>query len=259
MISDFLVSAWSQLGLTSRLLFVLWLLGMISLPVVKWIWGSKAERTGISVGVILQVSLVLSIIFNSAGFAAGLWVFLIVSGLGWLSEAIGCRIGFPFGKYHYTKVLQPQLMSVPVIIPLAWMMMMAPSWAVGSSIAVFFGFSPIGIVAAAISALAFTSWDLYLDPQMVFWDFWRWPKGGKYFGIPLSNYAGWLAVSFLITGIVWLSGFSVTAAEPLLLVFILTAVLQAIAQLVFWRLYGSGIIGLIGMGTLSILSILVFF
>ena len=44
--------------------------------------------------------------------------------IGWTAEAIGSKTGFPFGAYHYTDRLQPQLLGVPLLIPLAWLMML---------------------------------------------------------------------------------------------------------------------------------------
>ncbi len=48
------------------------------------------------------------------------------------------------------------------------------------------------------SALAMTAWDLSLDPRMVADGNWIWQDGGIYFGIPLSNFAGWVVTSALI-------------------------------------------------------------
>ncbi|TDC43892.1 carotenoid biosynthesis protein [Actinomadura sp. KC345] len=33
-------------------------------------------------------------------------------------------------------------------------------------------------------------------------DLWRWPDGGVYRGVPVSNFAGWLGVSALLMGVV---------------------------------------------------------
>jgi putative membrane protein len=41
--------------------------------------------------------------------------------------------------------------------------------------------------------VALAAWDLFLDPQMTAEGYWRWARGGRYRGIPLSNFAGWLA------------------------------------------------------------------
>jgi putative membrane protein len=43
--------------------------------------------------------------------------------------------------------------------------------------------------------VALTAWDLFLDPQMVGEGYWRWVRAGRYRGIPVTNYLGWLATS----------------------------------------------------------------
>lgn len=248
---DWLTQTLSLFTPLSRVLLAGWLLGMIAVPILKWVRGSGAERIAISVGVLLQVALVISILTDAWGFGRTIVAWLAVSGLGWLSEFVGCRTGYPYGSYYYTKVLQPQVLRVPVIIPLAWMMMMPPAWAVGRTASAALGAPGSFSLFILLSALAFTAWDLYLDPQMVHWDFWRWRKKGAYFGIPLTNYLGWLVVAAAITAIV---GPDAIPAPQLLLVYFLTWLLQAGAQLAFWKLYGSGIIGFLGMGLMALLA-----
>ena len=45
-------------------------------------------------------------------------------------EEIGVRTGLIYGAYHYSDQLGAKLGHVPVIIPLAWFMMIYPSWMV---------------------------------------------------------------------------------------------------------------------------------
>jgi putative membrane protein len=45
----------------------------------------------------------------------------------------------------------------------------------------------LGSVIAAVLAM-----DLVLDPGAVALGFWVYPGGGLYYGVPLSNYAGWV-------------------------------------------------------------------
>ncbi|MBK9747058.1 MAG: carotenoid biosynthesis protein [Chloroflexi bacterium] len=53
----------------------------------------------------------------------------VIVALAWLTEFIGHTTGFPFGSYDYTPRLQPQVGGVPLLIPLAWLMMLPPAWA----------------------------------------------------------------------------------------------------------------------------------
>ncbi len=234
----------------TNLIFIgIWLLTMICLPIVGWTWGEAALIRGMSVGVVMQGIAVLSILIHAWGWAKTLRSFAIVGVLSFFAEFIGSTTGFPFSKYHYTGVLQPQLGGVPLLIPLAWMMMLPPAWAMASKILsrVSSKTSPFlfTILYSLISALAFTAWDLFLDTQMVGWNFWVWEIPGQYFGIPLVNYLGWVFVSGLLT---FAANPKDIPVAPLMIVYILTWFLQTIGQGVFWAQPGPAAFGFVGMG-----------
>ena len=126
---------------------------MFSLPVLGWIMGDGYLQRGMSVGILVQAAAVLVILYNAWGFRRTAATFFIVAGLTYFTELLGVMTGIPFGKYHYSAVLQPQLADVPVLIPLAWMMMLPPAWAVGRLITRKSGRSPAFVL---VSALAFT-------------------------------------------------------------------------------------------------------
>jgi len=233
-------------------LLLAWVAVMIALPIVDWIGGESATVVGISVGVLCQFVAVMGVVIGAWGGRRTGLVLVTVAVLAWAIEFAGSRTGFPFGAYDYTDKLQPQLGHVPLLIPLAWMMMLPPAWAVARRI-VGHGSTWRGrLTFIAVSALAFTAWDLFLDPQMVAWDLWRWadPGGGfpaSYFGIPWSNYAGWLAASALITGIVRPGPLP---AAPLLLIYAITWALESIGLAFFWGLIGPALVGFVGMGAM---------
>jgi len=104
-----------------------------------------------------------------------------------------------------------------------------------------------------VSALAFTAWDLFLDPQMVAWDLWRWADPGaiNYFGIPFVNYAGWLLASAVITLIAGrIAPLHRLPARPLLIIYAITWALETIGLAVFWGLPAPALVGSIGMGAM---------
>jgi len=236
-----LLNSFFTLPLPILLLLALWVVVMISLPIVKWIWGARAEKVGISAGVVAQAAAVLALLlwndFHTVTFLAALAVVL----LGFTVEYVGSHTGIPFGRYHYTDVLRPQIGHVPVIIPLAWLMMMPPSWAVA---ALLVGPEPRWLFAVTAGA-AFTAWDLFLDPQMVHWNFWQWEKKGRYFGIPAGNFFGWFAAATLITALVAPTSLPLAG---LVVVYALTWLLETIAQLFFWQLPGPAVGGFLVMG-----------
>jgi lycopene beta-cyclase len=229
------------------LMIVVWILSMISLPIARWTWGDGVIPLSSLIGVIFQFLAVVMILMHRWDWRRVLTVTLIVGVMTWAAEALGSKTGFPFGSYYYTDLLQPQVFGVPLLIPFAWMMMLAPAWAVAQAI--------VGPVTTprrraafiAVSALAITAWDLYLDPQMTGWGFWVWQQPGEYFGIPLVNYLGWLLVSGLVT---WIVRPAPVPVISLLVVYAIVWILQAIGLAVFWGQPGPAFFGFIAMGLL---------
>jgi uncharacterized membrane protein len=128
--------------------------------------------------------------------------------VSWLLEETGVRTGLVYGPYHYSDLLGFKLGHVPILIPLAWFMMIYPSWAVARVLARGVDArSPAGIAALAlIAAMVMTAWDTVMDPGMAAAGNWVWERGGPYFGVPLRNYFGWLLTTFLVylgAGLIW--------------------------------------------------------
>lgn len=234
--------------LRDRLVMVsmgIWVLVIVATPIALWTMGQPGLLAALQAGVLTQVVTVLLVLVRAGLLRQALLAGAAVPLLGWLVEVVGQASSFPFGSYQYTPLLQPQLAGVPVLIPLAWLMMMPPAWAMALVIA---GAQPgwrARVRRAAVAALAFTAWDLFLDPQMVAWNAWVWAVPGVYFGIPLLNFAGWLLVAFCVS--LLLAPGSLPLA-PLIMIYTVTCVLQTIGQLLFWQLAGPGVAGLVGMG-----------
>ncbi|GAB4491954.1 MAG: carotenoid biosynthesis protein [Anaerolineales bacterium] len=226
---------------------VLWLLTMISLPIVGWILGEDWLMRGMSAAVLMQALAVSLILYQAWGLARTLKTLAALLALAYLAELLGSSSGIPFGKYHYTVILQPQIAGVPLLIPLAWLMMLPPAWALAEIIAP----RRAPILHAALSALAFTTWDLFLDPQMTGWGFWRWEIPGQYFGIPLSNYLGWVLVSALMTLLLRPRELPL---KPLALIYTLTWALQTVGQGIFWGQPGPALTGFLFSGVFVLLA-----
>lgn len=121
-----------------------------------------------------------------------LWL-VAVACFGLLVEWCGVHYGLPFGRYAYTGTLQPVVSGVPFVMTCAWLALVAyvkqgllrarlPPWR-----------------GAFVAAAWMTAIDLVIDPlaanQL---GYWRWAERGGYYGIPLSNFAGWFIVSLAI-------------------------------------------------------------
>src|SRR5947207_15912731 len=131
--------------------------------------------------------------------------------LGWgfavafAAEYASTRIGIPFGVYHYTGAtsgIELYLFNVPFFDSLSFPFLAYASlclarWTLpaGASTAV-----------AGLAGVLMMLLDVVIDPLAVRGDRWflgrifYYPSGGVYFGVPLSNFAGWLAVGWLTVG-----------------------------------------------------------
>jgi uncharacterized membrane protein len=223
------------------LLIALWMLLLLYMPFVEQTWGKGAFHTSISLSVLIQSVIILFLMARAVGIQSMAIMAGKVVLLTWAFEAIGAATDFPFGSYRYTDLLQPQFIGVPLLIPLAWLMMLPPSWAVAQSL----NGSCSGIRFVVLSALAFTAWNLFLDPQMVKWNLWIWKSNGFYFGIPLINFVGWFLASALITALVRPN---IIPERPLLLVYFLTWIMETAGLIIFWDLHGPALCGFAAMG-----------
>ena len=232
-------------------LIIAWVLAMIALPIMKWVWGESVIPAAVTFALMIQFSAVVVIMRNGWGWQRTLIAFGLVAVSTWSMEFLGSSTGFPFGSYDYTDVLQPQIAHVPLLIPIAWFMMLPAAWAVAEVIAG--RDNPLTYIA--ISAAAITAWDLFLDPQMVDWGFWVWenPHNG-YFGIPWVNYGGWLLTGALVTLLVRPYRFNMPVL-PLLTIYGVVWFLQSIGLAVFWGQPGPSLVGAVVMGGLLVMAV----
>lgn len=238
-------------------LFVFWFSAMASLPIVIWVVGEHAIPSIVTFVLLVQFAVVFLMLLLVLPVRSVVMSFLVCSGVAWLFEFFGSSLGFPFGGYDYTNYLNPKFLGVPLLIPLAWFMMLPTAWAIAAVITPKRRvFSPAAYVL--VSALAITAWDLFLDPQMVSWGFWVWENpqayGSTYFGIPWVNYAGWVLTGCVITALVRPWRFRLPL-EPLLIIYAMTWFLQSLGLAFFWGQPGPALAGAIGMGAFVLLAV----
>jgi putative membrane protein len=125
---------------------------------------------------------------------------LITAVPGYAVEVLGVHTGVPFGSYTYATTLGPRLFDVPPVIGLAWTMLAWPAALAARRLVR----SPVARVLVGGWALA--SADLFLDPQQVAAGHWTWPFPSPHLpgvpDVPLTNYAGWLAVALVLSAAV---------------------------------------------------------
>ena len=56
-------------------------------------------------------------------------------------------------------------------------------------------------VRVPLAAGALTAWDVFLDPRMAADGYWSWPGGGRYEGIPATNFLGWWLTGLGVFGV----------------------------------------------------------
>ncbi len=141
----------------------------------------------------------------SLGVRLTLAFFTITTVTSWIFEELGVATGLVYGPYHYTATLGPWLGSVPVLIPLAWFVLVYPTYVVANLIVDGW---PVGtpggrghlVRLALIGALVMAAWDLVVDPILSgpTVGAWVWERGGPYYGVPLQNSLGWIATAFTV-------------------------------------------------------------
>jgi putative membrane protein len=219
---------------------------MVLVPILLWTVGPAALPWVVAWNVIMLAAASTLVLVENWPARSVLWTLSAVLLGSWFIEFVGSTTGIPFGEYDYTNALQPQIGGVPLLIALAWLMMLPPVWAIAGLLA------PHSRVAfIVIAAAALTAWDFFLDPQMVAWGFWTWSRQGAYFGIPLVNFAGWFLSAALLTVLARPLPLPVF---PLIWVYTLTWALQTIGLGLFWAMPGPAVVGFLAMGAFVLLA-----
>ncbi|WP_049983310.1 bisanhydrobacterioruberin hydratase [Halorubrum sp. BV1] len=116
------------------------------------------------------------------------WVGVLVA-YTYAIEFVGVATGWPYGGFAYTVSLGPMLGGVPLALPVFFIPLVVNAYLLCLLLLgprAEHGWLRLATVIAAVVAM-----DVVLDPGAValgFWDF----GGGAFFGVPLSNYAGWV-------------------------------------------------------------------
>jgi len=136
------------------------------------------------------------------GFAGCVWP------VAWLAEFSSTRIGIPFGLYHYTQLTRGRelfLADVPVMDSLSFTFLAYASFCLAR--VALAGRTPSPPVTAVAAGALMMALDIVIDPLAVRGDRWflgnlfYYPEPGVYFGVPLSNFAGWIIVGTVGVGL----------------------------------------------------------
>ena len=134
-------------------------------------------------------------------FVASVWP------VAWLAEFSSTRIGIPFGLYHYTgdtRGLELYIADVPFMDSLSFTFLAYAAFCLAR--VALNGRALPGPFLALYSGVLMMALDVVIDPLAVRGDQWflgrifYYPDGGVYFGVPLSNFVGWVIVGAVGVG-----------------------------------------------------------
>ncbi|WP_248896208.1 bisanhydrobacterioruberin hydratase [Haloplanus halobius] len=105
-------------------------------------------------------------------------------------EFVGLRTGLPYGEFHYAIDLGPTLAGVPVGLPVFFLPLVCNAYLLCLLLLGDRAQAPQVRLPTVIAAVV--GMDVVLDPGAVALGFWTYPAGGPVYGVPLSNFAGWI-------------------------------------------------------------------
>lgn len=182
----------------ARIIFGIAFVGYLVL-VVGFAWNPTPLAQALAaIGIV--VAIVHATLFYGAKDA--LAIFAICITITFAMENLGSLTGFPFGHYHFEVGANlPHVGLIPIIVGPLWFGMGYFSWILAGTLlgaparpAATFERLAWPVVAAVVM----TQWDVVMEPtESTIAKAWIWHDGGAHFGVPLSNYAGWLLTSWL--------------------------------------------------------------
>ena len=126
---------------------------------------------------------------------------LALSAFGFAIETTGVVTGFPYGPFYYGDSLGPKVAGlVPYLLPLSWAPLVLG--AVAATTPKDKAAPRRRVVRVLSAAMLLTLVDGVLDPGAASLGFWVWPEGGPYYGVPVTNYLGWLLSSTLAAALI---------------------------------------------------------
>ena len=118
------------------------------------------------------------------GWVVGAYLFTFAA------EALGVATGAIFGEYAYGATMRVQVLAVPLVIALNWVVLILAS----NTLVARWVRSPWGIAAGAGVFIA--AYDYFIEPLAIKLDYWQWATGAV---IPPQNYLAWALIAFVLS------------------------------------------------------------
>lgn len=185
--------AFSKIGITVVVMMVLAVVAFFMVNVELPTWSSTVSAAAV-------------IAFAIPSFwAAKMWlgrrdaslIFAVLAIYALLIETAAVLTGIPYGHFGYSGHLGYKIFGlVPWTVAFAWPPLMLGAYTVAAILA---GSRSVRMILCSLLLVAF---DIVLDPGAVLLGFWKYADGGFFYGVPISNFAGWLVSGFLGAGVV---------------------------------------------------------
>ncbi|ADP78525.1 carotenoid biosynthesis protein [Pseudofrankia inefficax] len=182
-----------------------WVLALVALvAAVAGAVGGTGPVGDAALGLLTGVALLFSIVHGSLSVGwRGIGTFFVISyAVGFVLEATSVAYGFPFGFYvHNTG--GPRLLDIPLVVPSAYFGYGWIAWVLACVIGRGTPARSVGFerfTTPLVATLILTGWDFAFDAVFATVDSrYRYTHPGGYFGVPVSNFLGWLLTGWIIT------------------------------------------------------------
>ena len=185
--------SWTKVNIIIVMLFILHFVGLVALSIdsVKSIF-----LTLTPFNLVITFGL---LIWGNDDFSFNFFkIIFILFLIGFFVEVLGVYSGLLFGEYHYGKTLGFQLLGVPLIIGVNWVLLVVSSFAVSSY------FVSNSILKVVLSSFIMVLIDFMIEPVAIRLDFWHWQSGI----ITLQNYLMWFLVAMIMNWILVFNKFT---------------------------------------------------
>ena len=173
----------------------------------------------------------------------GLYAFII--------ESIALATGFPYGSFSYTELIGPRIFgATPLALFVSWTPLLLAAYSVAAN-AFYNPWARVGV-----TTIVLVVFDFVLDPGAVYLKFWSYSEGGWYYGVPWSNYLGWVISGLVGAGLLEFILHRLRPLLPVPIQLIYTAFLTL--YLWTWISFFAGLLipGVIGCAVLALLTLI---
>jgi len=108
----------------------------------------------------------------------------------YLIEYVGVSTGWPYGAFEYGISLGPMVGEIPAALPVFFLPIVLNTYVL--SLLLLGERRDSRLLRLAVVIPAVVAMDVVLDPAAVSLGFWAYLDGGVFYGVPLSNYLGWV-------------------------------------------------------------------